>query len=86
MAPAFQGSLSASNLPVYAHNQPEYQGYQHIVLRESTSAGYLSTSSNNTTPEVIFGILATVIGLGALCMTFFQLRRTRRVVLYEMAG
>jgi hypothetical protein len=44
---------------------------------------------DESTPNYIFGILATVIGMGALCLAFLQLRRTRRACganVYEMAG
>jgi hypothetical protein len=38
------------------------------------------------TTEYLFGVIATLIGLGALYLGFRQLRATRRVIVYEMAA
>lgn len=48
------------------------------------SEQYLS-QDRDSTPEYVFGVLATIIGIAALYLAYLQLRR-RGARIYEMAG
>ncbi|KAF2450365.1 hypothetical protein P171DRAFT_138898 [Karstenula rhodostoma CBS 690.94] len=50
----------------------------HLTPRSSDN------STNETTPIYIFGILATIIGLAALYLTYLQLRRMRQTHVYDL--